>query len=303
KLEIAFPRILREQVDEALSCLKNGELGKNEAIHECRKCMKKIRGLARLYRGSLGKDYRRINTTFRDTARILSDLRDRGVLLETFHALNDFVDRNLLKSPGVRAFEQHLQEEFERVESDPDLGADQKMKDAAKRLKKARKDFKDCAPSSEGFDSIQDGLQKTYKRGRKGLPRARENPTTENFHDWRKRVKYHRYHMRVLQNLWKPPIKARRKELKELTDLIGDEHDLALLDSAIRDSAHEFMTYEEIERLREAIAQRRDVLRGAAILVGEKIYAEKKSKLSRRIRSYWKTWVSEKETQAFSLSS
>ncbi|MCA9437101.1 MAG: CHAD domain-containing protein, partial [Candidatus Omnitrophica bacterium] len=162
KLETAFPRILREQVDEALSCLKNGELGKNEAIHECRKCMKKIRGLARLYRGSLGKDYRRINTTFRDTARILSDLRDRGVLLETFHALNDFVDRDLLKSPDIRAFQQHLHEEFERVENDPDLGAGKKMKDAADRLRKARKDFKDYTVSSEGFDSIQDELEKTY---------------------------------------------------------------------------------------------------------------------------------------------
>lgn len=83
--------------------------------------------------------------------------------------------------------------------------------------------------SKTSFRALRGGLKRTYRRGRTGRKRAFAAPTTERLHEWRKRVKYHWYHVRLLQNVWPEPMKVRRRELKVLADLLGDDHDLAVL--------------------------------------------------------------------------
>ena len=52
--------------------------------------------------------------------------------------------------------------------------------------------------SEAGFDAVAGGLRKTYARGRRALDSAVEAPTSENFHEYRKRTKYTWYHVRLL---------------------------------------------------------------------------------------------------------
>ena len=61
-----------------------------EAVHEARKDLKKLRAVLRLLRSRVGKQlYRRENTDFRDTARLLATSRDAQVHLDTLDALVD----------------------------------------------------------------------------------------------------------------------------------------------------------------------------------------------------------------------
>ena len=41
----------------------------------------------------------------------------------------------------------------------------------------------------DGFDALSPGLRRIYRRGRKAMRAAREDPSAENLHEWRKRVK------------------------------------------------------------------------------------------------------------------
>src|SRR5215475_2007881 len=59
----------------------------DERIHSIRKRCKKLRGLLRLVRPSLGDTYERENAYFRDVARALSPLRDVHVTLAAFDAV------------------------------------------------------------------------------------------------------------------------------------------------------------------------------------------------------------------------
>jgi CHAD domain-containing protein len=79
-----------------------------------------------------------------------------------------------------------------------------------------------------GFEAIQAGLLKSYADGRKALHRAYETSRPKDFHEWRKRVKYHRYHLRLLRNLWPRVMRAWRREVVTLSELLGKEHDLAV---------------------------------------------------------------------------
>src|SRR5262249_59732979 len=64
-------RIVRKQIDAALEELTGANKGpRDEAVHEARKSLKRVRAVLRLVRPVIGeKAYRRENTCFRDAAR------------------------------------------------------------------------------------------------------------------------------------------------------------------------------------------------------------------------------------------
>ena len=86
----------------------------------------------------------------------------------------------------------------------------------------------------------------------------------EDFHEWRKRVKYHWYHCRLLKNLYKPLMKARRDEAKHLADLLGDDHDLSMLDLLLTEHARDFPDPAEVDAFREVIRKSQQTIREEA---------------------------------------
>src|SRR5262245_38259437 len=97
ELAPGFKRIAREQMDDALAHLTGHRPGEDldEAVHESRKCFKKVRGLLRLLRQEIGETvYQRENVCFRDAGRLLADMRDSAVMIHT-------LDKVLEKSPDA----------------------------------------------------------------------------------------------------------------------------------------------------------------------------------------------------------
>ena len=66
---------------------------------------------------------------------------------------------------------------------------------------------------------------------------ARRQPSDENLHEWRKRLKDLLYQLRLLQAAWPTVLGAYVQEAHRLADLLGDDHDLTVLISVLRDSA------------------------------------------------------------------
>jgi CHAD domain-containing protein len=87
----------------------------DEAIHEARKSVKKVRTVLRLMQGDLGNTYREESSFLRDVGRKLSQFRDAGAIIEIFDALKQ-------KSPNelnARTFDligRELQARKERAE-------------------------------------------------------------------------------------------------------------------------------------------------------------------------------------------
>ena len=84
----------------------------------------------------------------------------------------------------------------------------------------------------------------------------------------------------------------------DLSDHLGDDHDLALLrDQAQRRSAI-FADPADQRHLLEQIDQRRGELQFAAISLGERIYAEKPKRFSKRLERRWEAWRGRKPVAA-----
>jgi len=299
-VEAGIKRIVNEELSQAVQEIDNPRLKRSEAIHEVRKHCKKIRGVLRLVRPQLEGIYQFENAWFRDTAKGLAELRDAEALIETYDSLldqfSDQIDRRAF-APVRRAL---TLRQKKIIEETGDLN--QMLKKIRARMNNAAGRVADWKLKVEEFDGIEGGLVATYRRARKTKAVAYEDPTAANFHEWRKQAKYHDFHMRLLRGLWKPVMRSVSKETDELSDLLGDDHNLDVLHTSLLKSPKQYGKKRDIQVLLGLIDRRSAELRVEANTIGTRIFAEKPSAFGRRFRGYWEVWRSEAELPSKKLS-
>ena len=284
-VEDSLKRIATEQVDKAIAEIDDKKLSRDEAVHQVRKRCKKIRALLRLVRPALGNQFSAENRFFRDTAREVAGLRDALIQIETLDALvADAKERARIASVRKR-----LVAAYKRTARDQ-AAHHERLAHVRRRLGEARQRIADWTLDASDFEAVCGGLLKTYARGRKAMRRAYKTSDPKAFHQWRKRVKYHRYQLQLLRDSWPPVHRAFLKELKTLSDLLGDEHDLTVFHDALRDHPDDFGSGKAIQTLTRMIERRRAKLRAEAGPLGERIHAEAPKRLLQRQREYWAVW-------------
>lgn len=265
-LEQSVERVRREQLEAAAQSLEAGE-DPVEAIHDARKRIKKTRSLLRLARPGLARaEYRRRNRALRDTGRAMSATRDADVLVETVELLAEQFAERYPKTffAGVR---QPLAVHAESVRADTDAAA---HAGALRDLAEDAWPLRQLDP-----EALADAFKRTYKRGRDAFALADRTPTTPNLHEWRKRVKDLWYQERLLEDTWPGVMKAQAKEAKTLSQLLGSDHDLAVLADRVDDA-----------QLHGLIDERRAELLARARDLGRRIYAERPKAFAQRARRY-----------------
>jgi CHAD domain-containing protein len=261
------------RIDHAVAELRGrSDSSVEEAVHEARKDLKKLRALLRMTRGELGEDtFRRENTCFRDAGRELAGVRDNDVMLETLMALD---------LPAGMGWELRKAIQDQRALGDGD-GRRTAAAGVVAMLHEARGRVDQWPLERDSFDALHDGLERTYRRGRRDFRAVRSEPTVEALHEWRKRVKDLWYQHTLLRALWPPVMQAVGGEAHELANRLGDDHDLAMLADWVREHA------EAEPEFSEAVERRRSELQDEAMALGERLYADKPSAYLRRLRRFW----------------
>lgn len=281
-------RIVLARVDNALAELRGDtESTPAEAIHEARKDMKKIRSAIRLVRDALGDDlYRRENQHYRDIGRELSGLRDAEVLVETLDALAErFGPAQDERYAGLRGrFQQELEARRE------DGSQEREMASAAAALVAGRGRVETWPLEGDGWELIAPGIHRSYRRGRKRLREVEQRASDETLHEWRKRAKDLWYQLRLIQEAEPELIGTLAAQAHDLSDHLGDDHDLVLLREQAQRRSEDFGEAGDQRLLLELIDQRRGELQFAASSLGERIYSEKPKKFVKRLGRRWKLW-------------
>lgn len=164
---------------------------------------------------------------------------------------------------------------------------EQALVKAAEMIQAARHRVGDWPVEDETFTAVAGGLRKVYKRGRNRLDDARASPTAEAFHEWRKRVKYLWYGMRILRPIWPKPMATLADEIHDLSDYLGDEHDLAELGVLLAERP--LLLNDDTVRavLDTLIDRQRTKLQAGAFRQGRRIYSEPPDAFVDRMRAYW----------------
>jgi CHAD domain-containing protein len=262
----------------------------DEAVHSTRKRLKRLRAALRVERGAIGDGtYRLENTIFRDAGRRLSGPRDAAVLIEILDGLTErFGDE--LPAEDVSPLRNRLVQEHKRavakLRRDEKTLADVRgvLEDA--HVRTAARDY-----GTDGFDVLGPGLRRIYRRGRRAMQAAREEQTNEHMHEWRKRAKDLWHAAQILRPASPKRMKALAKQAHELSDLLGDDHDLAVLHERVEKTGVAFEQPSTRRALLAVIDRRRGALQREALELGAKIYDRSPRRFVRSIERRWRKRV------------
>jgi CHAD domain-containing protein len=285
-------------------------------VHETRKALKRLRALLVLLRAELGaKRYARENAALRDCGRRLAGARDAEVMLGTLDSLVRRDPSHFTRSAAVRTLRAQLLAERDAAAAhaihDPRVRGEVVLELRAVRARVVRWKLR-----KRGFRLLEPGLEGIYRRGRRDMRIARrraaavsmpgEGPrrkrssrrtgadrraglgqSVEALHVWRKRVKELRYAAETLDRGGKAykPVRRVARCADRLGEMLGEEHDLALLEARVRERSRAFAGERKVrKRLLRLIASRRRKLRKRALREGERLYRRPPRRFVRRLK-------------------
>jgi CHAD domain-containing protein len=293
-------RVILGQLDRAIELLEDQRASADEqAVHELRKIIKRVRAIVRLLREELGaKRFAREDAALRDCGRRVAGARDAEVMVGTLEALCKR-EPKLAKSRmrggrgGVEGLRAQLVAERDAVGGVREeavrgaVAADLR----AIRTRVAAWELHEHAKDPTGL--LAPGIERVYGEGRRRMRRARRSDgDLEAMHAWRKRVKALRYAAETVDRRGKSrETKSGRRlhrtarRADRLGELLGEEHDLALLERVVRGRKKLFVDErKQRKRLLRAIARRRRRLRKRALREGERLYERKPKAFVRGVR-------------------
>jgi CHAD domain-containing protein len=294
-VEETFRRCATEQLDDAIEELTEGV--KDDpvvAVHTARKALKKERSLLRLGTGSFDRAERsRRNDALREAGRRLSGVRDADVMIEALDEISQTFAGQLPQQTftAIRANLAAVRDVTRARLADSGLTAE-----VARSLRSIRPAIGESQLRREGWSAIDAGLLRSYRRGRQALGRAGREPTAENLHEWRKRVKDLWYHLRLLAPISPQTLKGQAKQAHRLSDVLGDDHDLAILRQLLIETGEQIPV--DLVPVLALIDLRREQLQQDALFLGARVYAEAPKEFRRRLHRYWKAWRAETRAAA-----
>lgn len=260
-------------------------LGIEESIHDARKRAKKLRALARLVRPGLDDLYKPTNRSFRDAAGELAEARDAHVMLETLDALTESVPDHV-RCPDVSTARAALVAHSQRIHGPLDRDSEEFA--AARLLAAEGADLVEGWRIDDDFEVIASGLTRTYERLGKAFRRCQDESAGSAFHEWRKRAKYHRYHLELLHDVYPSMTEPWIHEMRRLTDALGEDHDLSVLAARVT-AQPELFGPDEADAIVVLATGRSLVLRRQALSLGGRLAAENPPCVANRLRAWWNT--------------
>lgn len=264
----------------------------HEVVHELRKQMKKMRAVLRLVRDDTG-DYKEWNRFFRDLARTISDVRDAQAHLEALDLLYAQYGENLYKNAldHVRdVLLEHRQELSRKV-----LQQDEALDHILAELESRCTGLNNLSLEDPGPELLAKGVRRTYKRGRKAYRISLEAQEPENLHEWRKRVKYLRYELLAIQDVWPAWATTWEDELHRLSDFLGTDRDLFELQEVMEGMGLAKSGEADCQLVLGLTGRHREEMQQHALLLGARLYSQQPAAFRGLIRDAYDASLREKD--------
>lgn len=276
RIENELRRIARSELAEAIAHAR-ADSHSASPLHAMRKSVKKTRGLLRLV-APVFAGFARENVVLRDAANGISALRDAEVMRLTLAGLVD-------DSPSGEAARLFL-EALPPLDVTPDRAALDRF---AAALSEVHERARNWELEEQGWDALAPGLETTLRDATKRMARARRTRDDEHLHAWRSRVKHHWYQARLLLPIWPEMMEAHSAIAERLGEMLGDHHDLYVIELALPGPLNAAQSNALAERLETE--QRR--IEAAAFPLGARFFAEPPEALTARWREWYALWRAE----------
>jgi CHAD domain-containing protein len=289
-------RIVAAEVDGAeLSLARVQVNGDPLAVHDVRKRTKKLRAVARAVSGSLPRrTWRSVHRAAADAASALGDTRDLQVRHLTLVELIEWAAAN--PETSVSTDPERFTVAMSHAAAGARQASDVSLADAAQHASWLLTGIAAEVAGwklADDFGAVAPGVVDTYAKGRRrwrGLVADGNGdpPSPESLHRWRRAVKQRWYHTRLLHLLAPDVLGADSQLLDELGQVLGSDHDLAVLIEALADEPLAWGGASVAVDIAHLAARRRGELTARALFVGRQVYVDPGRVHEARMRAWWK---------------
>jgi CHAD domain-containing protein len=279
-------RICRKQIEGAIAIASGAEECEETPVHGMRKHLKKARAALRLVRKEIGRGlFRQQDHRLRDVGRLTSEIRDAEVRLQTVRELQRIKQRR--DGARFQRLEEMLLMELENFMAafaEWQTQAIPMLEEACAALDCWKLDHFNCK-------QLRCAAQASYKEARDALAEAKTDPSTENFHEFRSKVKVLWYQLRILRPINPVVLKSLGEELGALGSLLGRAHDLSFLGERLRVEEGKSQWQREGQKLLAVIEVGETDLQAGATELAERFFAEPPRDFGKRIAGWLDSWV------------
>jgi CHAD domain-containing protein len=263
----------------------------DEAIHEARKAIKKVRAILGVIEADDGRGLGGSQKRLRKVNRALSRLRDADAMLVIATKLRDenpglFSERGFARLRG--RLSSHKQKSMKTAQKD---GA---WKRIDRRLRKLRRQAERWRPANRQFGALGPGIRLTHRLGRTHLTQAKRRQRATDFHEWRKHLKALWYQLRLLEGS-SPVVRKDVRVLHEVETWLGEDHDVVVLCGELSTET----SLCDLARLRQAADGYQCDRRRKAIAATAYLFAPSSSQYVRRIERAWQRWQRQKKDSRY----
>jgi CHAD domain-containing protein len=267
--------VIDRQLEGALTALRTRPADA-APVHDARKRIKKVRAVVKLLREGLGRHYRLENDCLREAGRRLARLRDTDAIPAALAALRK--KHAAITASDVHAIAHGLT--LERRQAWADVGS--VVVQAARTIGQINERLPRRAERAGSRAVIADGVVRGYRRAQEAFEALTIDAASDAFHAWRRRVKEHWYHVRLLEP-WHAPFIRRARQLWTLESLLGDDHDLAVLATMLVGHPKRFGGEMPSAVVLGCIQQEQRKMRTRACKLGKRLFAGKPDRLERSV--------------------
>ncbi len=290
-LAVALRRLAASQRQEAEIWAKRTKRPA-EAVHRIRLVLKFLRALLKLSRRATGtRFYRRENTRLQKAARTLSSWRDATVIGHTIKNVS-----RKLSAKHRRIIRAALagQKNCKHPEHKQELRT--VMQNAVASIQATTVLLTRLPLKSSGWPAIEQGLQQSYHQVSRSLKRIKPSDAEESFHERRKLTKQLFYHITLLQPVWPTRLASLQRKLKKLQDLLGKDHDLAVVRNLLQTS--QTGTAKERAKLAKKLQRTSQSMRREVRDLAGKTFSRKPGKFTDKLTHHFRDWRQEKPARA-----
>jgi hypothetical protein len=155
-------------------------------------------------------------------------------------------------------------------------------------LDRAAAHFEQIEMKPGNFSHVEAGLAAGLRRARAAFRDAYAHPGDESFHEWRKSVQLHWRHMQLISRAWPEMFGARIELARQLSQILGDDHDLTILQAHLASLRDDASSTEAFEALLCAMTLRQTDLRAVAAPLGTMLFADRPKRFASRTKAIWK---------------
>ena len=285
KLGANLRRICRKQVESALAIAGGEEEPDDTPVHETRKHLKKARAALQMVADEIGRrHFKKQDHCFRDVGRLISDVRDAEVRLQTVRQLQEITRRSSQQT--FRKTEELLLGELEHFMA----AFAGWQKQAVPQLEKLRDAIVAWPVENLDCKEIRCAVQRAYKAARHALACAKTKPSPENFHEFRSEAKRLLYQLRILRPINPLVLGALIDDLDAVGEVFGRSHDLYFLGERLRRDDGQPPARETSELV--AVIETSEVeLQNRGVDLAERFFEERPRVFGHRLGSWLQHWL------------